>query len=94
MIRYIGEEIFAFKWRNFKIHLQTVKELHGPVQRYIQPLVYDVKNDPGEQVELMRREGFRHAWIYTPMRRILGEKAESMRKYPNIKPGEEFKGYQ
>ena len=94
VIRYIGEEIFAFKWRNFKIHLRTVEDLHGPIQQYIQPLVYDVKNDPGEQAELMRREGSKHAWIFLPMRRILAEKAESMLLYPNIKSGEEFGGYE
>ena len=94
VIRYIGEEIFAFKWRNFKIHLRTVEDLQGSVRQLIQPLVYDVKNDPGEQFELMRREEFKHAFVFTPMRRILGEKAESMRQYPNIRPGEEFGGYE
>lgn len=93
VIYYIGAEIFSFKWRNFKIHMQTVDNLLSPVQRYLFPLVYDVKNDPGERVELMRKEGFSHAWVLTPMQKILGGKATSMREYPNIEPGEAFKGY-
>ena len=35
-----------------------------------------------------------YSWVYAPMRRILNEKAESMQEFPNIKPGEDFTGYE
>jgi hypothetical protein len=32
--------------------------------------------------------------VYGPMAKILGEKAVSMKEYPNIQPGQDFEGYQ
>lgn len=90
---YIGDDVFSFKWRNFKIHMQTAEDLFAPVQRYIFPVVYDVKNDPGEHVNLMVEDKFAYSWVYIPMGRILGAAHMSMVEYPNIKPGEDFQGY-
>ncbi len=55
--------------------------------------MYDIKNDPGETKELWRSEGYSHIYLMEPIMKILTEKAISMKQYPNIKPGEEFKGY-
>jgi arylsulfatase len=93
VIYYIGEDLFAVKWRQFKIHFKTVENLFAPVQQHLTPLVYDIRNDPGEQVELLRRYGFSHAWVMTPVQKILGELQASMQQYRNINPGEDFKGY-
>ncbi len=90
---YIGDDIFSFKWRNFKIHMKTAENLFAPVQQYIFPVVYDVKNDPGEQVNLMVEDKFAYSWVYVPLGEILGGAHKSMMEYPNIKPGENFQGY-
>jgi len=52
-----------------------------------------VANDPGEDNNLMKFSLFAHSWVYVPMGRILQKTGASMQKYPNIKPGEDFKGY-
>jgi hypothetical protein len=31
--------------------------------------------------------------VYRPLGKIMGENAQSMAEYPNIKPGEDFDGY-
>ena len=90
---YIGDDLFSVKWWSFKIHPKTVESLWAPVQTYQFPPVYDVANDPGEVNNLMKYNLFAHSWVYVPMGNILREKGASMQKYPNIKPGEDFKGY-
>ena len=32
-------------------------------------------------------------WVYAPMTSDVGAYEKSVREYPNMKPGEEFKGY-
>jgi arylsulfatase len=91
---YIGEDLVSVKWRTFKIHLKTYESLWAPAQEYQFPPVYDVANDPGEANNLMKFALFSHSWVYGPMGTILSEKTRSMARYPNIKPGEEFEGYE
>lgn len=91
---YIGDDLFAVKWRTFKIHLKTAESLWSPVQSYAFPPVYDVANDPGEDNELMRHSLFAYSWVYVPMGQILQRTGSSMQQYPNIQPGQEFEGYQ
>jgi len=90
---YIGDDLFSVKWRSFKIHLKTMESIWSPPQTYMFPQVFDVSNDPGEQNELMKQSLFTYSWVYVAMRNVLQEKAASIRKYPHIRPGEDFKGY-
>jgi len=93
ILYYIGNDLFAVKWRSFKIHLKTAESLWDPIHEYMFPPVYDVANDPGEQNNLMKFSLFSHSWVYGPMAKLLGEKGASMKAYPNIAPGQEFDGY-
>lgn len=52
-----------------------------------------VANDPGEDNNLLKYNLFTHSWVYMPMEKILQKKGASMKKYPNIKPDEDFNGY-
>ena len=90
---YIGDDLFSVKWRSFKIHPRTVESLWSPIQTYQFPPIYDVANDPGEQNNLIKYDLFAHSWVYVPMGKILQEKAASMKKFPNIRPGDDFNGY-
>jgi hypothetical protein len=47
-----------------------------------------------ESYELWGNEGYVHAWVMSPVMKILDELQDSMVKYPNIKLGQEFSGYQ
>jgi arylsulfatase len=93
ILYYVGDDLFTVKWRSFKIHLKTTESLWSPIHTYTFPPVYDVRNDPGEDNELMKQSLFAYSWVYTPMNQLLGELGASIQKYPNIKPGEEFSGY-
>ncbi|MCP4362581.1 MAG: sulfatase-like hydrolase/transferase [Chloroflexi bacterium] len=93
ILYYVGNDLFAVKWRSFKIHLKTAESLWDPIHEYMFPPVYDVANDPGEQNNLMKFSLFSHSWVYGPMAKLLGEKGASMKVYPNIAPGQDFDGY-
>lgn len=88
VVVFIGDDLFAIKWRSFKIHLKTAEDLFAPVQEFLFPPVYDVANDPGEENNLMKFSLFAHSWVYVPMGQILGELTTSMAEFPNIQPGD------
>jgi len=93
VITYVGNNVYAVKWRNMKVHFITAESTFSEVKQHTFPQVYDIKNDPDEKRELWKAEGFAHTWVMKPIMEILGAKAASMKKFPNIQPGEEFKGY-
>ena len=93
VVTYVGDTIFAVKWRNMKIHFATFEGTHSILQKYTFPQVFDIAEDPKESFELWGNEGYAHAWVMGPVTNILAELAGSMAKYPNIKPGQDFAGY-
>ncbi len=46
-----------------------------------------------ETRELFAAEGYAHLWVTKPVMDILTDLNGSMKKYPNIKPGQDFDGY-
>jgi arylsulfatase len=93
VVTYVGDKVFAVKWRNMKVHLVTSEGTHAVVQTYTFPQVFDIKEDPKESYELWGNEGYAHAWVMGPVTKILADLTESMQKYRNIRPGQDFKGY-
>ncbi len=93
VVTYVGDKVFAVKWRNMKVHFAATEGTHSVVQTYTFPQVFDIKEDVKESYELWGNEGYVHAWVMGPVTRILTDLAVSMHEYPNIKPGEDFKGY-
>ena len=93
VVTYVGDTVFAVKWRNMKVHFATSEGTHAYIQRYTFPQVFDIKEDPKESYELWGNEGYAHAWVMSPVSKILTDIAISMARYRNIKPGEDFKGY-
>ena len=94
VVTYVGDTVYAVKWRNMKIHFVTTEATHSRVtQGYTFPQVFDIKEDVKESYELWGNEGYVHAWVMGPVTKILGKLHVSMKKYRNIRPGEDFKGY-
>ena len=93
VITYVGDDVFSVKWRNIKVHFYTAEGTFSPIVKSTFPKMYDIKNDPGETKELWRNHGYSHIYLMEPIMKILGEKAKTMKEFPNIKTGEEFKGY-
>jgi len=93
VVTYVGDTVFAVKWRNMKVHFATSEGTHAYVHTYTFPQVFDIKEDPKESFELWGNEGYAHAWVMGPVTQILAGLNASMQKYPNIKPGQDFRGY-
>jgi arylsulfatase A-like enzyme len=94
VVTYVGDTVFAVKWRDLKVHFAAAEGTHSVVQRYTFPQVFNIKEDPKESFELWGNEGYAHAWVMGPVTKILVQLQGSMAQYPNIKPGQEFQGYQ
>ena len=93
VVTYVGDTVFAVKWRNIKVHFATAEGTHAVVQKYTFPQVFDISEDPKESFELWGNEGYAHAWVMSPVSKILAGLASSMQEFPNIRPGQEFYGY-
>jgi arylsulfatase A-like enzyme len=94
VVVYVGETVWAVKWRNMKVHFATAEGTHAFVQKYTFPQVFDIKEDPKESYELWGNEGYIHAWVMSPVTNILTELGASMAEFPNIKAGQDFTGYE
>jgi hypothetical protein len=94
VVTYVGNRVFAMKWRSMKVHFFTAESTFSPIVEHTFPQVYDIKNDPDEKAELWKGEGYAHLWVMKPVMEILGNLGSSMQKYPNIKPGQDFDGYE
>jgi len=94
VVTYVGDKVFAVKWRNMKVHFAAAEGTHSVVQTYTFPQVFDIKEDVKESYELWGNEGYVHAWVMGPVMKILGELQVSMKEYPNIQPGQDFDGYE
>jgi arylsulfatase len=93
VVTYVGDQVFAVKWRSLKVHFLTAGSTFTPIVQHTFPQVYDIKNDPDEKAELWKTQGYAHLWVMKPVMEILTGLKKSMRKYPNIKPGQDFAGY-
>ncbi len=83
IIVYMGNEIFAVKWRNYKIHFKEQETVFSEVKHYSTPRVYDLLTDPGETNNIL----FPHTWITKAGLAQLGEHIASLQTNPPIKPG-------
>ena len=71
VVTYVGDKIFAVKWRNLKMHFAAAESTHSVVQTYTFPQFFDIKEDPSESYELWGNEGYAHAWVMGPVSKIL-----------------------
>ena len=93
IVTYVGDRVFSVKWRTMKVHFFTAEGTFSPIVEHTFPQVFDIKNDPGETRELWSAEGYSHLWVMKPVMEILTDLTISQRRYPNIKPGQDFNGY-
>ena len=55
-------------------------------------MFYDLSSDPQEKWNLFHTR-LDNGWMVAPVYRAAFQYGASVRKYPNIKPGEDFTGY-
>ncbi|MBS0361573.1 MAG: arylsulfatase [Proteobacteria bacterium] len=90
-------KLLAIKWPNFKMHFEVRDAPRGPVVTTGQstttafdnvlpePWVFDIENDPKELWNISTT----NVWVRRPMTKIRRAYAESVAKFPNLRPGGE-----
>lgn len=63
---YNGDDLFAYKWRNYKVHLIQQRLPEDPPLKLNVPQVYDLIRDPKEHFDLVPN-GFAASWMWAPV---------------------------
>jgi arylsulfatase len=80
---YVGNEIFAVKWRNWKVHFKEMDRFPSVIREYDLPRVYDLLADPGETNNVL----FPNTWVTQGALPQLEEHLASFAREPRIAPG-------
>jgi len=93
----VDGELMSVKWRYYKMIQRYVpgpelEALNHGIVRPPLPMFFDLSSDPHEDFNLWSAT-LTMGWAFLPMLEIIGAYEQSVQKYPNIKPGSEFKGY-
>jgi arylsulfatase A-like enzyme len=81
---YMGKDIFAVKWRNWKLHFKEQDSVFGELHTYTMPRVYNLLTDPQERDNVL----FPNTWVPKAALTQLTEHMGSLKKNPPIKAGE------
>jgi arylsulfatase A-like enzyme len=82
----------SVKWKNIKVVFRYAESFSKPIEKPYWPLVFDLTSDPHEDHNLMA-DKMDMGWMLEPALGIMADYQQSLAKFPNIKPGEDFKGY-
>jgi len=85
-------ELMSVKWKTMKVVFRYSNGMSEPIVTPQWPLVFDLKNDPHEDWNIMDRK-LDMFWLFRPVYKCINDLQESMKRYRNVKPGEEFAGY-
>ena len=85
-------ELMSVKWKIYKVILRYSEGVDKPIVKPQFPMFYDLSSDPHEDWNLMSTK-LTNLWMMAPVYRAITQYEMSVKKYPNIKPGEDFKGY-
>ena len=91
---YYGSDagVMSVKWKTMKVVFRYSNSTSGPIIKPQWPLVFDLIDDPVEEWDLIEKR-LDCAWVFAPVAKHLGALQQSVARYPNVKPGEEFTGY-
>jgi arylsulfatase A-like enzyme len=84
--------MMSVKWKLYKIIFRYSEGIDKPIVTSQLPQAYDLSSDPAELWNIIAFK-MDNRWMIGPALNIFTEYKKSLKKYPNIKPGEDFKGY-
>ena len=89
--------LLTVKWKTMKVHFRTVLEaggaLFGPYLTPQFPAIYDLIADPQEKNNIIETS-LSDGWAIGSALRPVVAVEESAKRFPHIKTGEHFTGYQ
>ncbi len=82
---YVGDDLRAVKWRNWKWHYAWQETIFAPVERFsTAPKVVDLIRDPRERRQAVVPF---NTWIQYPVSKLVFEFQRSVQQYPNVPVG-------
>jgi arylsulfatase A-like enzyme len=90
----VDGELMSIKWKIYKTIFRYT-EPHSINKGFITPqwpMFYDLSSDPHEDNNLFDTD-MTNGWMLAPCFNLIGQYEQSVKQYPNIKVGEDFKGY-
>ena len=93
-VLYFGLDgrLMSVKWKNFKVIFRKSDGIGEPITDVQVPMVFNLIGDPGEHFNLWE-VSLDMGWVYRPVFEQIVRFEQSVAKYPNVKTGEEFRGY-
>jgi arylsulfatase A-like enzyme len=91
----IDGELMSTKWKTYKTifrYAESPVSIQKPYVKPQIPMIYDLSSDPHEDNNLMYTD-LTLGWVLAPSFKWITEYERSIKEYPNIKVGEDFKGY-
>jgi arylsulfatase len=85
-------QLMSVKWKTYKVIFRYSEGMSCPIVTPQWPLVFDLKNDPHEDWNIMDTK-LDMFWLFGPVYKCIKDLRESMNRYRNIEPGENFNGY-
>lgn len=80
---YVGDTLYAVKWRNWKVHFVWQEYMFDPPQKLANPRVHNLIEDPRERNNIASM----NTWVYNPALKIVHDFEESLKREPPIAPG-------
>ena len=88
---YNGDLIYAYKWRDFKVHFITQASMGAPRVNPGMPRIYNLLRDMKEEYDLFKfggkEGGDQHYWVLPVVSKLMGEHKKSLQDEPPIKLG-------
>jgi arylsulfatase len=87
---YNGDNLQAYKWRNWKLHFATQETMRSVIQRPGMPRIYNLLTDPKEQYDLIKfggTDGEDNFWVMPAIMKLVGEHQRSLAEEPPIPLG-------
>jgi arylsulfatase A-like enzyme len=88
----IDAKLMSVKWKIYKMIVRYSKGIDEPIVEPQILMFYDLSSDPQEMYNLTATVQT-NGWLLTPILREMAKYEASVKKYRNIEPGEDFKGY-
>ncbi len=82
-----GTELYAMKWRNWKLHLVWQERMNDEPRKLAFPRVFDLYKSPQERPDESLNTTITNAWVMHAMFKSMAPFQESLKKYPPILAG-------
>jgi len=81
---YVGNEIYAVKWRDWKYHLVWMPDPQQPPVKLPTPYLFNLLWDPKEETPRTQLED---GWVEGPLQQVIAAMQASLREFPPIPVG-------